>query len=1472
MEPIGGAKKKKKEKSRKSEFIQIRIPVAKAGSKKYTHVDWNELLRENGKQRDEEELRRFYDEDTLFMAKKLRETKSKSGKKIRVNLDEIQHMNRNCGYDMDDDFIDDTEAVDDTNFVSKKGGFYAGKGNVKDLQDLIEEEEESEDDDDDVIVPEVSKPKKKKIKEKTSTTTATSSDSEPEVVRMTGAPPTARMTGAPPSKRFRPSPPTKEPTPPPGIKAIDSPVVVKKKAPPPAPEVILSSTSSTSSDIICLDDEPPVKKKAPEVQKTSTSSEVNGVAMKNQNPMTTTMMAKKIIKQQEETINNKKPSAVPSSSKTASAGPTTPSKPDASLLTLSSSSSQSKPTTSQPPPTSTKPVVSQTVQITSLFEKISKKGKSYREKNLKTFDPETLSDIATIMESIRSLKKEKIDMGPVITTIANSFGMTTEEVTKQVERAATIQKKPAEPLEKLKKPRDSEIDWKLSKTDLPHMEEPEIAMMTTIVGSWRSKKQLTNSMISGWLKEVREKKMNTDDARVSFYSAINKLPDVDVSTPQDNGLELPKHERSRKPRMFLHQWVYLSRKYVEMILPTLKKMTTEGLALKQLTAVNALKEGLKKQVSKYESAKAKEPTIQPFQFSYTEPILAAVAPYLEEMTDYALVTRRLETVVTAIDSLHPPISEHVTLIQFYIEICRRLQKLSFLVVEEPMKKRLSDANEQIGKHQVVQTPKYQIKWPNGEEPSLRGLNRELHVYDKSILEIIGKSPPSNRSSISSISSNPLTSSTPIPSRPSTSVSKPSTSSAAAPSTTTTAPSTSFAPKIQNTSDDVAKRQQAMNQLVQVYLGKYILATGNSSTAEITDSKQFPLSDEILLLLTIAVYSSGVPLPNQMLMFKNLMQNVGQARLANAVAMHKARSSQKLTEKDYQKLFEFFGSLDKKLEQNKQEKINKIQEENQRKIEEKQRKEQEKQAEKERIEARKREEKERKEREKREEKERKEREIRENFERKRREEEDRIRARRELEQELEDKRRKKEAEEAVEKELERRAKLETEAANALQGLEEDLLLDDIDFVTEQQSKVDEERKIAEAKRAEERENQIKMMRAQQIQRRREDTPEVVVPTVVQPEIVQPSSSTNPSLRTPVVVKKEFFEPPVDILNAAQEAADIPIIEPNNIVKQEPEKPMSAFEKLASLRGRTMSADMKRGGDVGTQMGHVGHVPVTTNGIQNLQGAQQPMGVIENSPYLASQSATQQFFPTSSAPMTQPLQHLDPPVAIHQNSQNSQLPNQSFNSAPIPPMHQPVPRLQHQNPQLNHQAQMHLQQQQQQRLQHQNPNSMSSGAIFQGNGAEQREPNRRSMSMSQPQSSTFLNTQHQSPQTLQQQQFPINSYQSPIHQNSSMSNSSLMHTPHSNNSMVSQSPQFSSHPSPMSQQFHTPPSVGMLTHMNPSPMAQPNPSPLQHFNFPPTASSNYSPQRVAPQQQQQMHRQLSQQNLMMMQQQNPNDQHP
>ncbi|PIC41446.1 hypothetical protein B9Z55_008857 [Caenorhabditis nigoni] len=581
---------------------------------------------------------------------------------------------------------------------------------------------------------------------------------------------------------------------------------------------------------------------------------------------------------------------------------------------------------------------------------------------------------------------------------------------------------------------------------------------------------------------------------------------------------------------------------------------------------------------------------------------------------------------------------------------------------------------------------------------------------------------------------------------------------------------------------------------------------------------------MLTLLVIAVYSCGVPMPSQMTMFKNILSNVGQTRMAATIASQRIQQAQKMTEENYVKIFEYFSKLEKSSEEKKKAeqlaRLEKIQEENRKKQEEKLKKEQEKQAEKqaekEKIEARKREEKERKEREKREEKERKEREIREISERKRREEEDRIQAKRLLAQQEEDRRRKREAEEQVQKEIERRAKMEKEAAEALQGLEEDLLMDDVDFLSEQQNKVDEERKIAEAKRAEERENQIRMMRAQQAQRRREDTPPpppqmVTVPqnTVVAPQVTEPQFIPAPSSSFSVAPKQEAMEQPRDILNAAQEAAGL---ESYSTVKQEipekSEKPMSAFEKLASLRGRTQSADMKRGSEI-------------QNPIQN------PMQ--NNSPFLPSNPPTPQFFPT----VTQPLQHMDPPAPIFGQNPNFQRQNSAQS-------HQMVPHIPPQSPQFHAQQPQVFQQR---------------GAMFPENGTGQNT------NMQQSKQGPTMN---QSPQTLQHQQYPINSYQSPIQ--NSMNNSSLMHTPLSNNSMVSQSPhQFSSHPSPMSQQYHTPPSVGMMNHgMVQSPM--PNQSPLQHFNYP-----TFSPQRVQQSpQMQQMNRQqnLSQQNLMMMQQQQQN----
>uniref|UniRef100_A0A1I7UZG5 HUN domain-containing protein n=1 Tax=Caenorhabditis tropicalis TaxID=1561998 RepID=A0A1I7UZG5_9PELO len=143
MESISSTKKKKKAgKAKKNELLLVRVWTAKAGSKKYTHVDWDELSANNGRIEDEEDLKRFYDEDTLMMAKKLRETRGKNGKRIHVNLDELQHYNRNAGYDEDDDFIDDSEVVEDGRFSYKKGRFYMGKGEVKEM-DEIEEEESS---------------------------------------------------------------------------------------------------------------------------------------------------------------------------------------------------------------------------------------------------------------------------------------------------------------------------------------------------------------------------------------------------------------------------------------------------------------------------------------------------------------------------------------------------------------------------------------------------------------------------------------------------------------------------------------------------------------------------------------------------------------------------------------------------------------------------------------------------------------------------------------------------------------------------------------------------------------------------------------------------------------------------------------------------------------------------------------------------------------------------------------------------------------------------------------------------------------------------------------------------------------------------------------------------------------------------------------------------------------------------------
>ncbi|CAI2349319.1 unnamed protein product [Caenorhabditis sp. 36 PRJEB53466] len=1513
MDSIMGTKKKKKaaeKKKNEEQLVQIRIEVAKPGSKKYTHVDWQELLKSNGREKDEEVLRRFYDEDTLFMAKKLSETKSKSGKQLRVNLDHIQYLNRNCGYDMDDEFIDDTEAVDDMNMTAKKGRFYVGKGEVKAMDDVDEEEEESEEEELEVEVQQRKPrgPYKKKEKEG-------SSDSEPEPpVRMTGQAPTARMTGAPPTKKMkRPSPPAAkiEPTPPPEKKKK---VETEEKRPEPSriPSVVsVASTSSTAASSVIIESPTKPAPVAPSSFSSSTPSTSSSLlASSTTKASAAAVMAKK--------IDNilKKPTP-----------PTTPSK-DSNVASI----------------------------ITSKYSQLAEKGKMFKAAGMKSVDATTKQEFKDLIRIAKHHNLEKANIENLVTTISMAFGLSTQELVKLVEVNETVSVK--------KEPEVSE--WRLTAADVPFMTDADIANMTTLVKSWRSKKQLPNVVLTAWLKDVNQGRLNVDRARQRLFDYVNALPDLEKPIAVDAGFDLPKHERSRKARMFLHQWVWLSRKYIETVLPTLKRPPTDGYAKKQVMAVNSLKEAYRKQLSHFES-KVKDRTGADaiYTFQFTEPVLASIWTYLDELVDYSLSSGKLDIIVKGIDSLHQAVDDKVTQIQFYIELCRRFQKLSFLAVEEPMKGRLATAKELITKHQVVQNVKYMIKWPGGQEPSMRGLSKEFYSFETSVLANWKPLSSPRASNLSRPSMVPSSSTVPA-------VSVPSTSTIVKPSAPAPAPLAARQPTDEERramnpivqvpssrplemSDYVRLQQHLQRQLQQkVYLGKYLMANGNS-TADICEPSAQPMSDELLVAAITAVYVCGVPLSNQMIMLKNVLTHAGQIRMAQAIAAHRARTSAVLTTKEYKGLFEYFTKFEKTIEA-KRLKNKEFEEKERQRTEEKQRKEREKQAEKEKKEAEKQaererkeqekaEERERKEREKREERERKEREKEEERERKRKEEEDRRTAQIEIQRRIDEERRRKEEEETEREETERRTRMETEATNALLGLEEDNLMDDVDFISEQKSREDEERKIAEGRRAVERENQIKMMRAQQLMRQGpsegtvEENSQLMGAEVNQPDFggVQPqetavqwtNSQPEPQQQQQQLtadVKKEHNSQ-FDILNAAQEAAGLPAF-------SDPPKPRGAFEKLAQLRGRTLSADAKRRSEMeamqrecqdqpGTGMG-LDQGPMVMNN-QPVDPQHYPHAQIDPSPFgtpnaLQTQQQ-QQFFPMPSTNgmtnqdsqlMSQIQDHLQSPNSEHYKKVTEmgnrfgyhppQLPvdlqrQEHMNPAPTPSaqhlhalmQHQERQQWRPQQPPMTHmngafpaggqrlssqqivqqqsefvarqQAhQQRMQQQQQQRQKEHREKMMQMHKEQQEQQQQQQmyadsqDPGRRSMSISQG----MMPSQPRTPQQVApNQQFPMSAYQSP------MTNSSLMHTPMSNSSMVAQSPQFPSHPSPMSQQFHTPPSVGML---NPtmSPMGPAPPPPLQHFNFPPTYSQQ-QPQvpmhrQMSQQQMQQnamMHRQMSQQ---------------
>uniref|UniRef100_A0A8R1DRY0 Uncharacterized protein n=1 Tax=Caenorhabditis japonica TaxID=281687 RepID=A0A8R1DRY0_CAEJA len=476
----------------------------------------------------------------------------------------------------------------------------------------------------------------------------------------------------------------------------------------------------------------------------------------------------------------------------ASTPSTSPQKPAQTPSTSTATSSLS--------PSKSADVSNISAMVTKIFTTLMSKLKESKKKGVKTMDRVTIQEIRDLR---RISAHHSINQDTLMKSFANTLGISYEEFKKQIFEHA----------------KSDTMDWKLSASDLPHLGEADIAKMTTIVKSWKSKKQLPNTTLTAWLKDVNSTKMSVDQARVKLFEYVNGLPDVEKS--RDAGVDLPKHERSRKARMFLHQWVYLSRKYVEMILPTLKRPTTDGYAAKQLEAVNALKDAVKKQVTLF-AAKKDKFTDAVYQFQFTEPVLAAIWTYLDELIDYTLAIGNLEMLVKAIDTLyHQCLDTKITLIQFYVELCRRFQKLSFLTVEEPMKSRLIKAKEQIVKHQVVQNPKYMIKWPDGVEPSLRGFNKDLQITDFDTT-ILAKPKPAEPKTVATPTKpapvlnkpaappaakppavlKPAAAAAPLPKPPSTSN---------LPSTSTSKPT----PTPLATRQPTEEERRAMNQVVQV---------------------------------------------------------------------------------------------------------------------------------------------------------------------------------------------------------------------------------------------------------------------------------------------------------------------------------------------------------------------------------------------------------------------------------------------------------------------------------------------------------------------------------------------------------------------------------------------------------------------------------------------------------------------------------
>ncbi|GMT18936.1 hypothetical protein PFISCL1PPCAC_10233, partial [Pristionchus fissidentatus] len=160
---------KKKQKKGGGKYSIVTFDLEKPKGNKYPTFDFAKVKRKLGEGSSDEEDERFHDKDALELVRRMEEKygkkKTKSGRRMRFNEDDF--IEKSLGYDVEDAFIDDTEAHDElvpSTLDTKKGGFYVNKGKL-DFVPIDEEFSDDESDEDEERPKKAKKKQEETIKE-----------------------------------------------------------------------------------------------------------------------------------------------------------------------------------------------------------------------------------------------------------------------------------------------------------------------------------------------------------------------------------------------------------------------------------------------------------------------------------------------------------------------------------------------------------------------------------------------------------------------------------------------------------------------------------------------------------------------------------------------------------------------------------------------------------------------------------------------------------------------------------------------------------------------------------------------------------------------------------------------------------------------------------------------------------------------------------------------------------------------------------------------------------------------------------------------------------------------------------------------------------------------------------------------------------------------------------------------------------